>query len=75
MKKVVIYSLLGCPHCIATKKFLKEKNIKYEDLNVEDEKNAEKAVEISGQYSVPIILVNGKMVIGFDKNKIEGLLK
>ena len=75
MKSVVIYSLPGCPHCIAAKKFFKEKGVEYNDLNVEDEKNAEKAVQVSGQYEVPIILIDDKMIIGFNKNKIEGVAK
>jgi glutaredoxin len=58
------------------KEFLKEKKIPFEDVNVqEDQKAAKEMIEKSGQVGVPVIEIDGQMVIGFNVNKIKELLK
>jgi glutaredoxin len=58
------------------KEFLKEKKIPFEDVNVqEDQKAAKEMIEKSGQVGVPVIEIDGQMVIGFDVNKIKELLR
>lgn len=72
---VVVYSLSGCPHCKRVKEFLKAHNIEYTNYDVEDEKNARKMIEISGQRGVPVIIIDDtEMVIGDDIKKLEKLL-
>lgn len=72
MAKVKIYSTPSCPYCNMAKDFLKEKGIDFDELNVaEDEKAREEMVEKSGQMGVPQIEINGKIIIGFDKEKLE----
>ena len=73
--KVEIYSTPTCPYCIKAKKFFKENKIKFIDYNVaEDQEMAKKMVEKTGQMGVPVIVIDGEIVIGFDKPKIEKLL-
>ena len=73
--KVEIYSTPTCPYCIKAKKFFKENKIKFIDHNVaEDQEMAKKMVEKTGQMGVPVIVIDGEIVIGFDKPKIEKLL-
>ncbi len=74
--EIKIYSLPTCPHCKSLKAFLKEKRIEFEDFNVdEDEEKAQEMVDKTRQYSTPVIDIDGKIVIGFDEEKIEKLLK
>ncbi len=75
MPKVKVYSTPTCPWCKRTKEFLKEKNVQFDDINVaEDREAAKEMVEKSGQMGVPVIEIDGEIVVGFDKEKLESLL-
>jgi len=72
MKKIRVYTTPTCPFCTMTKEFLKEKGIEFEDIDVSA--NREAAIELfekSGQMAVPQIEINGKIIVGFDKEAIE----
>ena len=70
--KVKVYSTSTCPWCIKVKEFLKSKNVKFEDINVGiDQKAAEDMVEKSGQMGVPVTEINGKIIVGYDREAIE----
>ena len=57
------------------KDFFKEKNIEFENVNVsDDDAAAEEMIEKSGQMGVPVIDINGEIIVGFDKEKITKLL-
>lgn len=72
---VKVYSTKTCPWCIKAKEFLKGKNIKFEDIDVgADQKAAQEMIEKSGQMGVPVIDINGKIIVGFDKEDIEKAL-
>ena len=74
--KVKVYSTPTCPYCHMVKDFLKEKGVKFEDIDVsENQEEAQKMIEKSGQMGVPQIEINGKMIVGFDKEAIEKELK
>ncbi|MGA2774870.1 MAG: glutaredoxin domain-containing protein [Candidatus Omnitrophota bacterium] len=75
MKNVLIYSTPTCPWCIRTKQFLKENNVPYQDYDVSV--NSEKADEMtkkSGQMGVPVLDIEGTVIVGFDKEKIKQTL-
>lgn len=73
---VIIYSTPTCVYCHSLMEYLKSKNIVYQDIDVsQDEKELEKMVAISGQMGVPVIEIEGNIVIGFDKEKVDELLK
>lgn len=73
--KIKVYSTLSCPYCITLKEYLKEKSIEFEDINVaEDKEAAKEMIEKSGQMGVPVSEINGEIIIGFDKEKINQLL-
>lgn len=75
MKKIKIYTLPWCPHCNALKEHLNNNKIEYKNIDVEEnEKEAEEIIEKTGQSSFPIIDIEGEIIIGFNKNKIEVLL-
>ena len=74
-KNVTVYSTPTCPFCIRAKQYLKDNNIKYAEHDVGS--NPEKAQEMikkSGQMGVPVIDIDGSIVIGFDKEKIGSML-
>ncbi len=76
MTKVTIYSTPSCPWCIKTKEFLKKNKISFKDVDVSsDAKAAKKMVEISGQNGVPVIDIDGEIVVGFNEEKLKKLLK
>lgn len=72
---VIVYSTPTCPYCKKAKELLTEKGISFEDVNVaEDLDRQNEMVEKSGQMGVPVLDVNGTIIIGFDPGKIEQAL-
>lgn len=73
---VRIYSTPACPYCFTLKEFLKEKGVDFEESDVsKDEKAKEEMIKKSGKLEVPVIEIDGQIVVGFDKEKICKLLK
>ena len=73
---VKIYTTNHCPYCVTVKEFFKKNGVDYKEINVEeDEAAAEEMIEKSGQMGVPVIEVNGEIIIGFNRNAIEKALK
>ena len=75
MATIKIYSTPTCPWCKKAKAYLGEKGIAFESVNVSsDEKAQKEMIEKSGQMGVPVIDIDGKIVIGFDVEKINEIL-
>ncbi|MBU3896870.1 MAG: glutathione S-transferase N-terminal domain-containing protein [Nanoarchaeota archaeon] len=73
--KVKVFSTNWCPYCTIVKDFLKENNIEFTEVNIGEDKAAAAEMMIkSGQQGVPVIEVDNKIVIGFDKEKLKKLL-
>lgn len=69
--KIMIYSTPSCVFCVMAKDFFKENNIPFEEYNVAE--NLEKRKEMmqkTGQMGVPVIDIDGSVVIGFDKEVV-----
>ncbi|MCK9603063.1 MAG: glutaredoxin family protein [Candidatus Omnitrophica bacterium] len=74
-KKVLVYSTPTCPYCIRAKQFLSENNIPFENFDVgANQQKAEEMVQKSGQMGVPVLDIDGQIIIGFDKEKIKQAL-
>ncbi len=72
MAKIIIYSTPVCPWCKRAKEYLKSKSIEFTDKNVAEDKAArEEMVKKSNQLGVPVIDIDGEIIIGFDKEKID----
>lgn len=70
-KSVKVYSTPTCPYCKLVKTFLSEKKVPFEDIDVgNNPEAARKMTEKSGQMGVPVIDIDGKMIVGFDKEAI-----
>lgn len=75
MSMVKLFSTPTCPYCHTLKEFLKERNVSFEDIDVsQDEEARNYMVEKTGKMEVPVMEINGEIVIGFDKKKILNLL-
>jgi glutaredoxin 3 len=75
MKKVEIYTTPTCSFCKMAKEFFQENNIEYTEYNVaEDAAKRDELIQKSGQMGVPVILVDGEIVTGYDEEKLRSLL-
>jgi len=71
---IIIYSTELCPYCGMAKKYMNNKGLEYIDKNVGNDKEAlDEMVEKSGQTSVPVIDINGSIIVGFDREMIDKL--
>ena len=76
MANVKIYSTPTCPWCKKAKAYLTEKGIAFEGIDVSSDAKAQKEmIDKSGQMGVPVLDIDGKIVVGFDKEKIDELLQ
>ena len=74
-KRVTVYSTPTCSWCTTLKTHLKKNDIRFSDIDVsKDQKAAETMQRRSGQAGVPQTDINGEMIVGFDKNRINTLL-
>lgn len=73
---IKIYSTPTCPWCKKTKEYLKSKNIDFVDVNVADDmKEREEMRSLSKQSGVPVINIDGNIIVGFNKAQIDKLIK
>ena len=71
MKNIVIYSTPNCVHCSNAKEFFKENNVSYTEKDVAQDQDAQKEmIAKTGQLGVPVIDIEGKIIIGFDKEAV-----
>lgn len=76
VKRITVYSTPGCSWCTTLKNYLREKDIIFTDIDVSsNQKAAEDMVRKSGQQGVPQTDINGEIIIGFDKTRIDRLLE
>ncbi len=74
-KNVIVYSTPTCPYCVRAKEYLTRKGVAYKDVNVAvDRIAAQEMVRKSGQMGVPVIVVDDRVVIGFDQGELDRLL-
>ena len=74
-KNIVVYTTPSCSWCTTIKRHLQENGILYREVNVAaDQKAAEEMVRKSGQQGVPQTEINGQIIVGFDKTRINSLL-
>jgi len=73
---IKVYSTPTCPYCVTLKKFLKEKGVEFADIDVSaNEKELQEMIDRSGQMGVPVVEIDGQIVVGFNRDKILELLK
>lgn len=75
MSEIVLYSSDTCPHCDAAKRYLKEKGFTYLEKNVQTDQNSRKELIDKGYRGVPVIIIDDVEIVGFDKVRINEILK
>ena len=73
---VIVYSTPTCSWCVAAKEHLQAHAIDFEDFDVStDMERAKEMIEKSGQYGVPVLDIDGEIIVGFDRARIDTLLE
>jgi len=73
--KVIVFSTPTCSFCNAAKRYFREKKIRFTDVDVSrDQRAARDMQRKTGQTGVPVILINNRPIVGFDKSKINRML-
>lgn len=69
---VKVYSTPTCPWCTKAKEYLKSKNVDFDDIDVSKDPNAAtEMIKKSGQRGVPVLDINGNIIVGFDQKAID----
>jgi glutaredoxin 3 len=73
--RVIVFSTPTCSYCNMAKQYFRRNKIRFKDVDVSrDEAAARDLVRRTGQMGVPVIDINGKLIVGFDKPQINRLL-
>jgi glutaredoxin-like YruB-family protein len=74
--KVIIYSTPTCTYCVYAKDYFKQNNVPFEEIDVtKDRSKIEEMVTKSGQMGVPVIDIDGNILVGYQPEAFERLLK
>lgn len=74
-KNIIIYTQTDCSACGNMKKFLSEKGLEFKEKNINDDESAYKElIEKYNSRSTPTTIIDGEVVIGFDKDKLLSLI-
>lgn len=74
-KVIKIYTTSTCVYCRGAKEYFQEKGINYEEINLSEHPDRiQEMVQISGQMGVPVILIDGRVIIGFNRGAINEAL-
>lgn len=74
MANITIYTSNTCPYCTLAKNYISEKGFSYSEKNVQTDKDARKELMGMGHMGVPVVVIDGEEIVGFDKDKIDSLL-
>ena len=70
--KIKVYSTPTCPYCVLAKRYLSERGVEYDDIDVSrDQKSALEMLTKSGQMGVPVLDIGGDIIIGFNRPAID----
>jgi glutaredoxin 3 len=74
-KKVTLYSTPTCPFCKRAKAYLSDKGVSFTDYNVaQDKDKAKEMIRLSGQMSVPVIIIGDEIIVGFNQTLVDKAL-
>jgi glutaredoxin-like YruB-family protein len=74
-KSVKVYSTSTCPYCALAKDFLRKNNVTFENIDVGINPQAtQEIIDKSGQMGVPVLDIDGQIIVGFDKDAITKAL-
>lgn len=71
-----VYSTPSCPYCVMAKRYLLQKGVQVQDIDVsQDSAAAMEMVQRTGQMGVPVVELSGELIVGFDRQRIDALLR
>lgn len=71
MKEVLVYTSSTCPYCTLATEYLEDRGIAFTEKNVQKDPEARKELMAMGHMGVPVVVIDGKEIVGFDKSKID----
>ncbi len=73
--KIIIYTTPDCVYCKIAKEFFERNSVSFENKDVSvDDKAREEMIKKSDQLGVPVIDIDGKIIVGFDEEKLSAIL-
>jgi len=72
--RIIILTGATCPWCNRVKTYLREKRFRFREVNVEKDRDGARELQRRNIKGVPVVLINNRAIIGFDKVKIDKLL-
>jgi glutaredoxin-like YruB-family protein len=73
--KVIMFTTPTCSFCNSAKRYLREKNIRFTEVDVSRDFSAARDLQRrTGQTGVPVIMINNRPIVGFDRPKINQML-
>ena len=73
--RITLYSARNCPHCRRARQYLEGKGLRFQELDVERNPRAQKAFARLGARGVPVILIGGTRIDGFDRRRLDQALR
>ncbi len=72
--KVVLFTGAACPWCDAAKRYLRQKGVRFYEVDATKDPRAQRELKRRGIRGVPVLLIGSQAIVGFDKPKIDRLL-
>jgi len=73
---ITLYSTPSCTYCRKAKDYFQTNRVRFTEYDVSrDQRRADEMVRKSGQMGVPVIDINGKIIVGFNQPEVERALK
>lgn len=71
---VTIYTSNTCPYCVSAKDYLNERGVPFVEKNIQTDPEARKELMRMGHMGVPVIIIDGEEIVGFNKARMDELL-
>jgi glutaredoxin 3 len=72
--RIIILTGASCPWCNKVKEYLREKRFRFREVNVERDPEGARELQRRNIMGVPVLLINNRPIVGFDKAQIDKLL-
>ncbi len=73
-RRVIVFTSSTCPWCEKVKRYLRQKGIRFREVDVSRDANAARDLARRGHRGVPVVFINNRPVVGFNKPEIDRLL-
>ena len=75
MAQVRVFSTPACPFCVRVKNYLQQKGVMFDNIDVSsDQAGLQEMIGLSGQMGVPVVVIDGDVIVGFDQARINAKL-